>query len=361
YIRNSVKATVDAYSGKVTLYAWDNTDPILNSWMSIFPNLVQPRSTMPPSIVAHVRYPQDLFKVQRTLLGIYHVDDPVQFYNVSRKWTVPTDNTDSSVRGASQPPYYVLAAASGSNNQAEFQLTSAMNVNGRSYLAAYISANSDSRPGSDYGKLTVLQLPPGSQVVQGPEQVYNQITSDNTINRDSLYATGGNGATVLHGNLLTLPLDKSFLYVEPLYRSNSTSSSYPILQRVIVVYGNKIGYGATLAAALSDFEPGHSTGQTVLSGQGQSNNGGSPTPTASPPSGSTSPPRSNTVTIQDLAAARDATKAALQSGDQVKIAQAEVAEQHLVDLYLQQHGVSPSGSTTAPGAPTSPGSPTASK
>ena len=149
YIRNSVKATVDAYTGKVSLYDWAPTDPVLNAWMKAFPGLVQPQSAMPASLVAHVRYPQDLFEVQRSLIGSYHVTDPVTFYNVGDKWTVPTD-PDPAAAGANQAPYYVLASApAGSSSVPQFQLTSPMIVNNRQNLAAYVSVDSD--PGRTTG------------------------------------------------------------------------------------------------------------------------------------------------------------------------------------------------------------------
>jgi len=277
---------------------------------------------------------------------------------VSRKWTVPTDNTDSTPSAnASQPPYYVLAAPPlGGFAKPEFQLTSPMNVNNSTYLSAYISANSDP---SNYGKLTVLQLPPGSNVVQGPEQVYNLITTDNTVRRDSLYATGGNGANVLHGNLLTLPLDKSFLYVEPLYTVSSTSSgAYPSLQRVIVVYGNKIGYGADLAAALSDFEPGHHTGQTLaLSGGGNGSTGSGGGTSSSPPTGTPSSSRSTpasgtggSVTLAQIDQAILDLQAAYQTGDPAKVGAAEAKLQQLIEKYKVTS--TPSSGTSKPGSPT---------
>jgi hypothetical protein len=351
YIRNSVKATVDGYTGKVTLYAWDQSDPLLQAWEQVFPGLITPKSAMPSSVLAHVRYPEDLFKVQRTLLGSYHVDDPVQFYNVSRKWTVPKDNTDSTATtDASQPPYYVLAAPpTGNSALAQFQLTSPMNVNNSTYLAAYISANSDPK---NYGKLTVLQLPPGSTVVQGPEQVYNQITTDNTVRRDSLYATGGNGANVLHGNLLTLPLDKNFLYVEPLYTvSSATSGAYPSLQRVIVVYGNKIGYGTNLSDALSDFEPGHHTGQTLQlsgasTGTGSPGTGGTGSTTPPPSQSSGSPGPGGSVTLSQIDQAILELQAAYQTGDPAKVGAAEAKLQQLIEKY--KTSASPTHSSPTP-------------
>ncbi|MEO6887024.1 MAG: UPF0182 family protein, partial [Jatrophihabitantaceae bacterium] len=206
YIRNSVKATVDAYTGKVTLYQWDTSDPVLNAWMKIFPGTVQPKSAMPQDVLDHVRYPEDLFEIQRATLAQYHVDDPVTFYNASDKWTVPADPTDPS---ANQPPYYVLAAPpDGSSMQPQFQLTTPMKVNNSTYLAAYVSVDSDP---ANYGAITVLRLPPGS-VIQGPEQVFNNFNTQPTISKD-IALLGGGGSTVVHGNLLTLPVGNSFLYV----------------------------------------------------------------------------------------------------------------------------------------------------
>ncbi|MBO0880569.1 MAG: UPF0182 family protein [Mycobacterium sp.] len=323
YIRNSVKATVDAYTGKVTLYAWDPSDPVLQAWESVFPGLVQPRSSMPGDVRAHVRYPEDLFKVQRTLLGTYHVTDPVAFYNVSQKWTVPTDDTNSTLSAnANQPPYYMLAAPpTNDNGPAEFQLTSAMNVNNSTLLAAYLSVDCDP---AHYGQITVLQPPRGTSV-QGPEQIYNKITTDNTIKRDSLFASGNGSSTIVHGNLLTLPLGKSFLYVEPLYSISSGTGAYPSLQRVIVVYGNKIGYGQTLSAALSDFQLGHHTGQTL--GSQLTGNPTTQPPDTQPPSTSPTQPSTGNSTgtppaSKDLRAAERELEQAIASGDKGAIAAA---------------------------------------
>ncbi len=276
YIRNSVKATVDAYTGKVTLYQWDD-DPVLRTWMKIFPGLVQPKSSMPDDVLAHVRYPQDLFEVQRSLLEQYHVDDPRQFYNVADKWTVPNDPYPvAGVTDAAQPPYYLLANAPASEGGgAQFQLTTPMKVNNSTNLAAYITVDSD--PGPNYGKMTVLRVP-SSTVIQGPEQIANTFKSNATISKDiSLLDSGG--SNVIHGNLLTLPIGSSFLYVEPLYVQASGANGYPILQRVLVAYGDKIGYAASLSEAL------HNLSQPVV-GQSLPGNQGVSTPTT-PPSSST--------------------------------------------------------------------------
>jgi uncharacterized membrane protein (UPF0182 family) len=284
YIRNSVKATVDAYTGKVTLYDWDSTDPVLKAWSKTFPGLLTPANKMPQDVLDHVRYPEDLFEVQRALIGSYHVDSPVTFYNVGDKWTVPADPADAT---ANQPPYYVLAAApDGSSNAPEFQLTSPMIVNNRQNLAAYISVNSN--PGPDYGKFTVLTVPTSTNT-NGPEQVFNILNTNSVITKDlSLFNTTGGGSRVRYGNLLTLPVGNSFLYVEPLYIEGTGSAAFPSLQRVLVVYGNdKIGYASNLAGALSNLNDSQ-VGVTI-------SNPGSNTSSSPPPSSSTSPPPSSST------------------------------------------------------------------
>ncbi|HEX8093624.1 UPF0182 family protein [Jatrophihabitans sp.] len=351
YIRNSVKATVDAYSGKVTLYAWDEKDPVLKTWMKVFPNLVQKQNTMPGSVLAHVRYPQDLFEVQRKAIEQYHMDSPRDFYNVADKWTVPNDPyLDSAV---AQPPYYVLASAPGSHGgRPQFQLTTPMKVNNSTNLAAYITVNSD--PGPNYGKMTVLQVPSGT-VIQGPEQLANTFSSNATISKDiSLLDSGG--SQVIHGNLLTLPIGESFLYVEPLYVQASGSTGYPILQRVLVAYGDKIGYAGNLADALANLSKG-SVGASLIDGSsGGQNNSSSPTPSTSPPASSspsvepTSPPvtGSQAQVLQQLNTALTRLQAAYRSGDFAAIGQAQAEVQRLTNAYLKAQSATPTKPTPKP-------------
>ena len=279
YIRNSVKATVDAYDGSVHLYQWDTKDPLLKSWMNVFPRLVEPASKMPATVRAHVRYPQDLFNVQRGLLAQYHISDPVAAYNGRGKWAVPAD--PFSAGGQAQPAYYMLARPPGSTaNAPTFQLTTPMVVNNSSNLAAYVSADSD----SNYGTLTVLEVPT-QQTVLGPAQVAADLKSTAKISKDITQLDQGQ-STVVHGNLLTLPVGDSFLYVEPLYvASTGSTSSYPTLQRVLVRYGNKIGYGETLFTALQDISEERTPGASIdVPGQTTGNSGSPPsnTPTSTP-------------------------------------------------------------------------------
>lgn len=277
YIRNSVKATVDAYDGTVTLYAQDETDPVLQAWMQVFPGTVQPKADISPELQDHLRYPEDLFKVQRALLAKYHVDDPVTFFSTSDFWDVPLDPNPTA--SSYQPPYYIVAKDVAANdNSAAFQLTSAMNRFRRDFLAAYISASSDPK---NYGKLTVLTIP---GQVNGPKLAFNAISTDTAVSQDLGVIGRDNQNRIRWGNLLTLPVGAGgLLYVAPIYASPGASdaaSSYPRLIRVAMMYNDKVGYGPTVRDALDEiFGPG--AGATATG----------PAPAVGPP-GSTPPPAS---------------------------------------------------------------------
>lgn len=249
YIRNSVKATVDAYDGTVTLYAQDEADPVLKAWMSVFPGTVMPKSDISPELQEHLRYPEDLFKVQRALLAKYHVDDPVTFFSTSDFWDVPLDPNPTA--SSFQPPYYIVAKDIASNdNSASFQLTTAMNRFRRDFLAAYISASSDP---ATYGKITVLTIP---GQVNGPKLAFNAISTDTAVSQDLGVIGRDNQNRIRWGNLLTLPVAQGgLLYVAPVYASPGASdaaSSYPRLIRVAMLYNDKVGYGPTVSDALDE-------------------------------------------------------------------------------------------------------------
>ncbi len=247
YIRNSVKATVDAYDGSVTLYAQDEADPVLQAWMKTFPGTIKPKSDITAELAAHLRYPEDLFKVQRALLAKYHVDDPVTFFSTSDFWDVPLDPNPTA--SSFQPPYYIVAKDLASNdNSSSFQLTSAMNRFRRDFLAAYISASSDP---DTYGKITVLTIP---GQVNGPKLAFNAISTDTAVSQDLGVIGRDNQNRIRWGNLLTLPVGQGgLLYVAPVYASPGASdaaSSYPRLIRVAMLYNDKVGYGPTVSQAL---------------------------------------------------------------------------------------------------------------
>ena len=260
YIRNSVKATVDAYDGTVTLYEVDENDPVLDAWMKVFPGTVQPSSAVPDDLRQHFRYPEDLFKVQREMLAKYHVDDPREFFTNNAFWSVPSDPTIETT--ANQPPYYVTVGDPESADP-RFNLTSAMVGFNRQFLSAYISAQSDPEK---YGEITVLQLPTDT-TTQGPQQTQNSMISDPRVASERTLLERSN--RIQYGNLLTLPIaEGGILYIEPMYTErNSTSqdsSTFPQLSRVLVSYREappsnsvRVGYAPTLSEALDQvFGPG---------------------------------------------------------------------------------------------------------
>jgi len=247
YIRNSVKATVDAYNGTVTLYAWDPTDPVLQTWEKAFPGTVQPRSMMPADLLQAIRYPEDLFKVQRELYASYHVTDPSTFFSGNDLWKVPADPTVSSSTQVAQPPYYLTMQMPG-DDKPTFSLTTTFAPNRRETLAAFMAVNSDPQS-KDFGQIRVLQLPSNSSL-PGPSQMQNQFNSDTTVAEQFRLLQGGASQVEL-GNLLVLPVADGFMYVEPVYvRATSGASPYPLLRKVLVSFGNNIAMENTFGESL---------------------------------------------------------------------------------------------------------------
>ncbi|PRW64784.1 UPF0182 family protein [Actinopolyspora mortivallis] len=246
YIRNSVKATVDAYTGEVTLYEFGEKDPVLEAWKGVFPGVVKPKSEISDELRQHFRYPADLFKVQRQLLARYHVDNPGDFYATRGFWEVPNDPNESqrSGPGEKQPPFYVIAQAP-TQDKPTFQLTSAMTPLERQNLSAWISASSDPE---NYGELTVLELPTDNQTL-GPGQVQRKMESTPKVTEDRTLFDNP-GVRAMFGNLLTLPVKGGMLYVEPIYIRPNSEDSYPQLARVLTSYGDRVGYADTLQESL---------------------------------------------------------------------------------------------------------------
>ncbi len=238
YIRNAVKATVDAYDGTVTLYAWDESDPLLKAWMAAFPGAVQPKSAISPDLLAHLRYPEDQFKVQRELLSTYHVTDPGTFYEGREIWKVPEDPTFANANVA-QPPFYLTVQLPGEKTS-QFSLTSVFVPNNRENMASFMAVNADAAS-PKYGQFTVLELP-SENAVPGPNLVENAMSNDPKVSAELLKYK--QDSTVQMGNLLTLPLDKELVYVQPVYTYRGGTGSYPILQFVIVSVGGSGPTGA---------------------------------------------------------------------------------------------------------------------
>src|SRR5690606_36167963 len=235
YIRNSVKATVDAYDGKVTLYAWDDEDPLLKTWQKIFPSTLKPMSEMSEELTAHVRYPADLFKLQRAILQTYHVDDAGTFYSGDNAWATPEDPTQTT--GVAQPPYYLTMQMPGADRPS-FSIYSTYipqrqaTDTGQSVLTGYLAANADA--GEDYGKLTLLTLPT-QDTVPGPGQVQSNFNSNATVATE-LNLLNQQGSKVTRGNLLTVPVGGGLLYVQPVYVASTGETSYPLLRKVLVSF-----------------------------------------------------------------------------------------------------------------------------
>ncbi|HEY7879905.1 MAG TPA: UPF0182 family protein [Streptosporangiaceae bacterium] len=258
YVRNSVKAVVDAYTGKVTLYQWGTKDPILQTWMHAFPGVIQPRTDIPPALLAHLRYPEVLFEAQRQILAQYHVQQAEQFYGGQNFWTVPDDPSRSGQAGLSQPPYYLTLSSMPGYRKPKFSLVTSFNPRGRPNMAAFMAV--DSNPASPgYGTIRLLELPQDT-AFPGPGQVQNDFESDPTV-ASALTLLRQGGSRVTTGNLVTLPVGGGLVYFEPLYVSqssgNSNSGSFPTLKRVLVYYNGtgtgtgSIGYAPTLSEALA--------------------------------------------------------------------------------------------------------------
>ena len=255
YIRNSVKATVDAYNGTVTLYQWDEKDPVLKSWMKAFPKTVKAKSKISADLLSHIRYPEDLFRVQRDILSSYHVKDAASFYGGQDFWRVPSDPSTFGGNAGVQPPYYLTLKLPNQKEPA-FSLTTPFVPRGvRENLTAFAVVNS--KPGPDFGKITVLQLP-RSTAISGPSQIASNFEAKPEVaNTLSLLRQGG--SDVVLGNLLTLPVGGGLLYVQPVYvRATSNSAAYPLLQKVLVSFGDQIGFDSSLKGALDQVFGGNS-------------------------------------------------------------------------------------------------------
>jgi uncharacterized protein len=255
YIRNSVKATVDAYDGTVVLYQWDEKDPVLKTWMKAFPNTVTPKSKMSKELLEHVRYPEDLFRVQRDVLSSYHVQSAAAFYGGQDFWRVPRDPSTFGANAGAQPPYYMTLEMPGSDKPTFTLTTPFVPRGGRENLSAF--AVVDSNYGPNYGKMTVLQLPRSTNIA-GPSQVASNFEAKPEV-ANSLSLLRQGGADVVLGNLLTLPVGGGLLYVQPVYvRATANTSAYPLLQKVLVSFGDIIGFDNSLKGALDQVFGGNS-------------------------------------------------------------------------------------------------------
>ncbi|RCK70963.1 UPF0182 family protein [Desertihabitans brevis] len=262
YMRNSVKAVVDAYDGTVDLYAWDEEDPVLQTWRNAFPDTVQDRSEISADLLSHLRFPEDLFKVQREILARYHVTDPAAWYQGNDLWRIPVD----PVRGgnAKETPYYLSIQWPGDESPV-FSQTAVYVPNERQNLAAYMAVNADASS-PDYGRLRILRMS-DTQQIAGPGQTFNEINTNVTVAERLRPFNNQGAAQASYGNLLTLPIGGGLLYVEPIYTQRAGSDgSYPALSFVVARFGETVAIGTTLQEALDQVfggDAGADTGEDV--------------------------------------------------------------------------------------------------
>ncbi|MFJ4997568.1 UPF0182 family protein [Microbacterium sp. NPDC088619] len=325
YIRNSVKATVDAYDGSVTLYAWDDKDPVLQTWQNIYPSTLKPVSDMSADLMSHVRYPTDLFKVQRDILGIYHIDTAGSFAQQDNRWQTPNDPRSDAVL---QPPYYLTMQMPGQDSPrfsmfSTFIPSATGSGGNRDVLMGYLAVDSDA--GSEagvkaegYGQLRMLEIDTDT-TVPGPGQVQNTYNSDTSVVPQLNLLQQGE-SEVLYGNLLTLPVGGGLLYVQPVYVQSSEGTKLPRLQKVLVAFGDKVAFEDTLTAALD----------TLFGGDAGAAGGDDQVePTEPDPDTGevpTEPTAPTDVEAEALAAAQQALtdrEAALKEGDLTKFAEAD--------------------------------------
>ncbi|CAI9386629.1 UPF0182 family protein [Microbacterium sp. T2.11-28] len=327
YIRNSVKATVDAYDGSVTLYAWDETDPLLQAWQKVYPSTLKPVSEMSADLMSHVRYPSDLFKVQRAMLGTYHVDDAASFYARDNAWKTPNDPVSRTE--VLQPPYYLTMQMPGQDEPTYSMFTSFIPASegegSRNVLMGYLAvdANAGSTKGvkgEGYGKLRMLEIS-ADVSVPGPGQVQNTFNSDQEISSQINLLKQGQ-SEVLNGNLLTLPVGGGLLYVQPVFVQASSGTQLPALRKILVAFGDEVAFEDTLQEALDAIFEGDSGAST-----GDGDVTPTPTPSGTPGEEPTDPGEGTDVAIQT--ALREAQQAmlerdaALKAGDLAAFAVAD--------------------------------------
>ena len=256
YIRNSVKATIDAYDGTIKLYTWDPSDPIIQSWAKAFPNLFSDPAKMPSAIAQHVRYPEDMFSVQTFVYERYHVTDSATFFAQGDVWSIPPDPnapttvTTASTHGQEIQPYYVLMLLPG-DTQPSYELVLPMNPQNKQNMISLIAARSSPSVGGQ--TLVDLHFPPGA-LVDGVGQVHARINENKDIS-SAKTLLGQLGSNVSFGNLLVVPLANSLLYVEPMF-VQAQANAVPVLEYVITATHSKVAFSTTLQDSLNQLVGG---------------------------------------------------------------------------------------------------------
>jgi uncharacterized membrane protein (UPF0182 family) len=242
YIRNSVKVTIDAYTGETVFYVVDRSDPLIQTYEAIFPELFTDVSEMDPRLRDHWRYPEQLYEIQARIYAAYHMQDPRVFYNQEDLWQSPTEILDIG-QESPMSPYYVIMALPPAE-EPEFLMIRPYVPAGKQNMIAWLYADSD---GEDYGELGVYKFSKDA-LVYGPIQVEARFSQDAYISQQ-LTLWNQQGSSVIRGNLLVIPIDGTILYVEPLYLQAETGR-LPELKRVLAAHGNRVAMADNLAAAL---------------------------------------------------------------------------------------------------------------
>ena len=241
YVRNAVKAVVDAFNGSVTLYVYDAEDPVIQVWQRIFPGLFTAREKMPEGLRAHMRYPRDFLLAQGLIYAKYHMTDPAVFYNQEDLWMRATEKYYDAVQPVE--PYYVMWQRPSSNN-AEFTLMLPFTPKDRQVMIGWIAGLSDP---PNYGRLLAYKFPKEQRVL-GPQQVETKIDQDGFLS-GQLSLWNQHGSRVIRGNTLVIPIDHSLLYVEPIYLQ-AEAAAYPELRLVAVMHGDNLSYAKSFDQAL---------------------------------------------------------------------------------------------------------------
>jgi uncharacterized membrane protein (UPF0182 family) len=306
YLRNSVKVTVDAYDGTVRFYVFDKTDPVLQAYRSIFPVLFSPSEQMPAALRAHIRYPEDLFEVQSQLYTRYHMKDSRVFYTQSDAWSLATEGSSQSDDPLPMEPYYVTMRLPGSD-QLQFVLIRPFTPKDKQNMSAWLAVSCEPEPGS-YAQATVYKFPK-STITQGPAQIEARIHQDQVISpKVSLW--NQQGSRVNWGNLLVIPLDRSMLYIQPLYlEAGSGTAKMPELKQVVVATDQpqRVVMAPSLDEALSEM-----LGSTVTTSPGPTP---APAGTGKPSPAPVAAPKATADLIRSANQQFDAAESAQRNGD----------------------------------------------
>src|SRR5208283_966852 len=272
YIRNAVKATIDAYDGETHMYIFAPDDPIINAYQHLFPDLFRPASAMPPDLRAHARYPETLFSVQAEIYRTYHMLDPQSFYNKEDLWDLARHTSGQASGAEPVTPTYVMASLPG-QDKPEFLLLVPFTPRNKDNLIGLMVARCD---GPNLGDVVVLQLSK-QELIFGPMQIGARINQEQTISKD-LTLWNQQGSQVLRGQILVLPVGNTFLYVDPIY-IQATEARMPQLKKVVLAVGNRLIYTDTYDEALAQLSTGAQ--QLIQEAAAAPGQGGTPAPAAS--------------------------------------------------------------------------------